>query len=115
MSSESDLLSEISIWAMSHGIKNLSQRQGKGLASYLGVAEHDGSKWKVWCNASDEKVSARVSEKITVEILRWQWYVEYNGWPAGFLDAGGGTFAAGEGANPERFVAALRACKGEQE
>ncbi len=33
-------------------------------------------------------------------------YIEYNGWPAGIVDPYGGTFAAGDAANAETFVAA---------
>jgi hypothetical protein len=34
-------------------------------------------------------------------------YIQYNGWPAGLIDAGGGIIAAGEGANEETFIRAL--------
>jgi hypothetical protein len=34
-------------------------------------------------------------------------YVEYHGWPAGLLHAGGGVMAAGEAANEETFRTAL--------
>jgi len=34
-------------------------------------------------------------------------YVEFNGWPAGLVDAGGSGFAAGALANPQTFRAAL--------
>ena len=41
--------------------------------------------------------------------------VYYNGWPAGLFTPHSGTFAAGEGANPTTFLAALnRASTGAQ-
>lgn len=36
-------------------------------------------------------------------------YVEYNGWPAGLINPRGGTIAAGECANEDAFIKAVRA------
>ena len=36
-------------------------------------------------------------------------YIQYNGWPAGELNPRGGWIAAGEGANEDTFIEALRA------
>ena len=36
-------------------------------------------------------------------------YVEWNGWPAGFINAYGGSMAAGEAANEDTLCTALRA------
>jgi hypothetical protein len=36
-------------------------------------------------------------------------YFEFNGWPAGFVNAGGGTMAAGRIANEHRLLAAIEA------
>lgn len=36
-------------------------------------------------------------------------YVEWNGWPAGFIDPRGGALAAGEAANEDTFCAAVKA------
>ena len=48
-----------------------------------------------------------------VMVGSFQTYVEYNGWPAGSLDLlGGGQFAAGSGANPATFVAAVEEWNG---
>ena len=38
-------------------------------------------------------------------------YVEFHGWPAGLVTPGGGTIAAGELANEDTLIAALRAAK----
>ena len=41
-------------------------------------------------------------------------YVEFNGWPAGFIGTdGGGVIAAGEAANEDALIAALRAAGAE--
>lgn len=36
-------------------------------------------------------------------------YVEFNGWPAGLVDPHGGVLAAGDAANEDTFIAAIRA------
>ena len=38
-------------------------------------------------------------------------FIEWNGWPAGIMTAYGGVIAAGECANEETFIAALRAAR----
>lgn len=35
-------------------------------------------------------------------------FVEFNGWPAGLVSPAGGTMAAGEGANEDTFIAAVK-------
>lgn len=37
-------------------------------------------------------------------------YIEYNGWPAGVIDAHGGAIAAGEAANERALIRAVRKC-----
>ena len=49
-----------------------------------------------------------------VPVFPFSVYVEYHGWPAGMLTPSGGEFAAGAGANPGTFVAALAANLGTQ-
>lgn len=44
-----------------------------------------------------------------IEVMPFTCYVEYNGWPAGFIDAGGGILAAAATANEDMFIAACQA------
>lgn len=43
-----------------------------------------------------------------IEVPPFSVYVQFNGWPAGILDAGGGVLAAGEAANEKNFIDALK-------
>lgn len=43
-----------------------------------------------------------------VEVPPFTCYIEWNGFPAGLLDPTGGTIAAGELANEESFIKAIR-------
>lgn len=43
------------------------------------------------------------------EVLPFNAYVEFNGWPAGLFDLCGGVMAAGEAANEGTLIEALRA------
>jgi hypothetical protein len=45
----------------------------------------------------------------SVKVPPFSVYVEFNGWPAGVFDPVGGTIAAGECANENAFLDALRA------
>jgi hypothetical protein len=43
-----------------------------------------------------------------VDVEPFSVYVTYNGWPAGMFNPRGGWIAAGEGANEDAFIAAVR-------
>lgn len=43
------------------------------------------------------------------DVAPFHCWVEFNGWPAGYFDVIGGTLAAGEAANENAFIAALKA------
>jgi len=94
-------------WCLENGHGKLSKRMSAPVAYKLPVFEHDGSEWEVWVNASNEPC-----EQDAVTIPPWTAYVEFNGWPAGFLDPSGGEFAAGSYGNVDRFLAALKAWPG---
>lgn len=51
--------------------------------------------------------SRTVTTSGKTEVPAFHCYVEFNGWPAGLLSPYDGTFAAGEAANEETFIAAL--------
>ena len=46
-----------------------------------------------------------------IDVPPYTIYVEFNGWPAGMIDAGGGEIAAGALANEDTLTKALRAAK----
>ena len=62
-------------------------------------------RWWIALNAHDQPVACSTG----AEVEPFSIYVEFNGWPAGIFSAQGGVIAAGEAANEEAFLAALRA------
>lgn len=64
------------------------------------VDEH----WWFAINAHQEKVESSKGNVPAGSI-----YFEFNGWPAGMVDAGGGTLCAGALANEEELIKALDA------
>jgi hypothetical protein len=66
--------------------------------------------WTVHVNAHAE--SAEMEAGLTVPPLSM--FVEYNGWPAGLIDSGGGIVAAGTSANEDKLCAALEAAIGRE-
>lgn len=80
------------------------------------VATMPGKLWRgsvgPWSFVVNANRRARKLEN-GVTIKGYETYIEYNGWPAGVLDLlGRGQFAAGSGANPKTFVAAVEAWDG---
>lgn len=64
-------------------------------------------RWFIALNGHDVPMKLRGRQQVEVQPFRV--YIEYNGWPAGVMDYGGGIIAAGEAANEETFIAALQA------
>lgn len=66
----------------------------------LQVDEH----WKIAVNGH------RDPRKTTggVEVMPFNCYVEFNGWPAGFFDPYGGVLCAGAVGNEDALIAAMR-------
>jgi hypothetical protein len=56
--------------------------------------------WLMKCNGHAEKIDG---------VPPFSFYIEFNGWPAGIIDAQGSTFAAGQLANFLTFVSVLEA------
>jgi hypothetical protein len=84
------------------------------LAESLGVSginklprcwEHqiDGS-WWIAVNAHPEPIQCSHG----VAVAPFSAYIEFNGWPAGLFTPHGGQIAAGEVANEDAFIEALR-------
>jgi hypothetical protein len=91
------------------------------MADILRLAEHLGARnirarsgcWEAavddtwWVALNPHEHDCRCSRG--PEVPAFVAYVEYNGWPAGHVSLlGDGWFAAGDGANPETFAAAVR-------
>jgi hypothetical protein len=70
--------------------------------------------WWIAVNGNKEARPAESPQHAGQPIMvkPYECYVEYNGWPAGLFSPGGGTIAAGAGANEDTFIAALRANMG---
>lgn len=60
--------------------------------------------WHIEMNGHKEALP----NKIGVPIEPYQCHIEFNGWPAGVLDPFGGVIAAGECANEDTFIEAIR-------
>lgn len=63
-----------------------------------------------WLAVNGHKEPHRHSKSMGEEVLApFHFYVEYNGWPAGIFSAAGGEFVAGDAANEQTFIEALKA------
>lgn len=81
------------------------------LTKYAGCWEtafpgDDGKgEWFVACHAKKgEEIACSRGPKVPA----FTFYVEWNGWPAGFIDPADGMFADGAVANEESFLAAIQ-------
>ena len=92
--------------AMFVAIADYALRQGvKSINALPGCWEQQiDEQW--WIAVNGHREECLTSEGTAVP--GFSAYVKYNGWPAGFVDPYGGTFAAGEGANEDTFLAALK-------
>jgi len=89
---------EIAQLAIRLGVVPLNARPG---CWEFQVDEH----W--WIAVNGHRESLKCSKGVAVEPFNA--YVEFNGWPAGSFNPAGGIMAAGEAANEDAFIAALRA------
>ena len=64
-------------------------------------------RWTVYVNAGQ----AAVKLDSGADLEPFNFYVEFNGWPAAMFSPFAGSFVAGEGANEETFLAACRAAQ----
>lgn len=82
------------------GVRNIKARPG--------CWEHSlevDPRWELAVNAHAEPTKCSDG----FDVPAYSLYVRWNGWPAGIINAGGGTIAAGEGANEAALIAALKA------
>jgi hypothetical protein len=89
-------------------VKALTDAGFKNINQLPGCAELQVDKsWRIAANGHHE----RIKDSSGVEVPPFSIYIEFNGCPAGFVDAGGGHMAAGAIANEEALIAALEARK----
>lgn len=82
-----------------------SARGARGINHLPGCWEHQvDEQWHVSLNGADEP---RKSES-GVDVPSFHVYVTFNGWPAGFVNLRDGCIAAGEAANEDELLAALK-------
>ena len=74
------------------------KRGHKNIRDQVLALDVDGA-WKITINGKSEACD---------NIPPYGVLVEFNGWPAGILDPGGGVIAAGEAANEDTLIAALK-------
>lgn len=67
--------------------------------------------WIVVCNGTMEAVKVEPEGTMGADLPPVHLAVFYNGWLADILNPAGGWFAAGEGANEDNFIEAMRSAK----
>ena len=78
----------------------------RNICNLPGCWEHQiDDQW--WCAGNGGKVERQCSTGISVPPCTF--YLEFNGWPAGFVGPAGGIVAAGEAANEDSLLAAIEA------
>lgn len=94
------LFNELCEFGMALGMKDLNQLPGCWEQQ---VDEH----WWIACNAHRERVKCSTGESVPP----FCFYIVFNGWPAGIVNAGGGTMCAGAIANESALIAAVQQAK----
>jgi hypothetical protein len=91
----------------------LAERLGVSKINEMpGCWEHQVDKrWWIAVNAHAAETPCSMGTKVPPFTA----YVQFNGWPAGQIDPAGGWIAAGEAANEDTFIAALKASGGSPE
>ena len=93
-------------------VMQLGSRLGvKNINTLPGCWEHQvDDKWFIAVNAHDSPVECSKGPSVAP----FHCYVEYNGFPAGLISPHDGIIAAGECANEDTFIAALKAASPER-
>ena len=91
-----EVLSKIIDLALREGVESINEYPG---CWYRKVDE----RWEFWMNAHGETIDTEQG----VSVPPYEVYVQYNGWPAGFVGPSGGIIASGPNANEDAFIAAL--------
>lgn len=97
---------ELTDKATFHLIALVAQHDGvQGIVARPGCWERDlPDGWRISVNGHADPTD----NSDGVPVPPFTVYVQYNGWPAGFIDPMGGVLAAGEAANEAAFRAALQ-------
>jgi hypothetical protein len=87
-------------------IANLGFRLGiESINKLPGCWEHQVDQhWWIAVNGHKEPIVCSAG----ATVLPYSAYVQFNGWPTGLIDPSGGIFAAGEAANEDNFINALK-------
>lgn len=94
------LFKELCEYGLALGMKNISELPGCWEQK---VDEH----WWIACNGHSEPTECSEGAKVPP----FSFYIMFNGWPAGIIDAGGGTLCAGAVANEGALIAAIQAAR----
>lgn len=73
----------------------------------------DGGTWTLAINTSAEPAHAGPASGMDCDVPGRSVGVWWNGWLAGFVDAGGGALARGEAANEDSLLAAIKKARDE--
>lgn len=93
---------EIVEWSQALGAERINQLAG----CWEGAVDEQ---WWIAINGHNEDTECSRGAKVPP----FSAYVEFNRWPAGFLNPYSGTLAAGELANEDTLIAALQAARGQ--
>jgi hypothetical protein len=94
----SEAFAAIVNYGLAHGVRNLKEHPGLWEAQ---IDEH----WWIAVNPHLKPLDSSHGPKVEFGHC----YVEFNGWPAGFITPYGGVIADGAVANEAAFIAALKA------
>jgi hypothetical protein len=104
-------IAEIFVWIAHLAIKLNAHPMNKWLECW----EHRlDDHWVIAVNGHAEPKTAHRLTVSPVTVQSFTCYVEFNGWPAGFIDPGGGVICAGSEANEEALITALRVACGQE-
>lgn len=95
------LLGPILDLAKAHGVANI-----KTLPGAWEIAINDA--WYLAANGQDEEIDVSAPNGMAVTLPPYHFAVWYNGWLAGLFSPYGGEIAAGEAANEQTLIRAIR-------
>ena len=97
----SEAFMEAGDWAYKQGARNIKALPG----AWVGKVDEN---WMIAVNGHAEEVKCEPEGTMGADIPPYSMAVWWNGWLAGIFNAAGGAMAAGELANEDTFIAALK-------
>jgi hypothetical protein len=97
------LFKELCEYGLALGMKNISELPGCW-------EQKIDENWWIACNGHENPVQCSKSAGAAT-VPPFSFYIEFNGWPAGIVDAGGGSLCAGAIANEETLITALQSAR----